>query len=72
MFGKKKKIDVEQEEQLIEPTIEKVSISDINKEIEDAEAEVSKNALREIIKAFLALSKEEKRIAVDRILKGKI
>ena len=72
MFGKKKKIAVEQEDQLIEPTIEKVSISDINKEIEDAEAEVSKNALREIIKAFLALSKEEKRIAVDRILKGKI
>jgi len=72
MFKKKNKNIETPEEPIIQPEIERVSISEINEEIAIEETRKINEVLREILAAFLALSKEDKKIAIEKIKNGKI
>lgn len=74
MFKKKKEVVETLEEPVVqpEPEIEKVSLDDINKEIELANNEKANETLKEIVLEFLKLSHEDRRIVIEKIKNGKI
>lgn len=72
MFKKKENVVETIEEPTIKPEVKKVTLNEINDEIEIEKNEKSEQALKDIIMQFLALSHEDRRIVIDKIKNGKI